>query len=542
MAGLRIIGSGVLFAVGWLGLALPAIGLTAGTTSPPPIADVAVPATAHREQIGRLTHVHLTGTPEELGAAHGRLLLEPTQALEGDLIATFIDRVPGFPARHLLLGLVGINNRTLPGFFTTPELQELAAQAQMPDPTADHWRCLGVPFQRAVQYHALHDVSQYLIDNPLVRPIQVGCSAFAVGQARTRDGHLIAGRLFDFEGGPRFDLDKVVFTVQPQDGLRFVHVAWAGMTGAVTGLNEAGLWVSINAAATKGMGFCGRPIVMAVREILQHCHTIDEAVTVLRRTPVFVSDGVLVVSRSENRAAVIEIGPTGLAVRPWQDDLVISTNHFLDPAWANDSTNTQRITAGTTNVRYARLETLLTAAPLDPATAVAILRDRRGPGGVDVGFNNRSTINAWIGAHLAVADVTRGILWVSEPRHGLGAMRAFTVDGPLPAEDLPADAELARCENDLPRWLAAAAELRELLPTRAAHADRCAELAEELLRLNPRSFESHWLAGLAATDPAQRQSQLEQALALHPAYPADAKAIHRSLAGATATAEATTGP
>ena len=135
----------------------------------------------------------------------------------------------------------------------------------------------------------------------------------------------------------------------------------------------------------------------------------------------------------------------------------------------------------------------------------------------------------WIGAHLAVADLERGILWVSEPRHGLGIMRAFTLDGPLGGDDLPADAALARCEKDLATWLALRDEVRQLL--KAGDQARLPALVATLLALNPANFESHWLAGLAATDTQVRADHLRQALALQPAYPEDAELIRKSLAG-----------
>ena len=538
-------GLSVLATAGVL-IALPAVGLCLGMPREPVVPPIArrpapqhegnrlVTANGYRESVGQIQHIHLSGSAAELGAAQGALVPDLVAGLEGDLVGTFIERVPFFAARHLILGLVGVNNRTLVDHLTIPEQTEILAEVRSADPRLDPWRALGEPWQRALHYHALHDVSQYLIDNPLVRPIQVGCSAFAVEDRHTHDGHLIVGRLFDFEGGPRFDLDKVVFTVAPSDGLRFVHIAWGGMTGGVTGFNEAGLWVSINAADTAGMRFCGRPIVMVVREILQHCRTIDEAVAVLARSDVFVSDGVLLASRPEHRAVVVEKGPTGQAVRAMEDGALRSTNHFLDPHWAGDAANNRRIARGTTNVRYARLGELLAAAPVDPARAVTILRDHRGAGDREVGFNNRSTINAWIGAHLAVCDLDRGIMWVSEPRHGLGMMRAFTLDGPLPAEDLPADPELERCQRDLPRWLAVRDELRGLLakhkPTDPVPST-VAPLLAELHALNPNSFETHWLAGLASTDPGERTRYLRAALALQPAYPEDAEAISAALGG-----------
>jgi hypothetical protein len=530
--------------LGWIGLlllfvAVPAVGFCFGTPPllrmppgwVPPILERqdggSRAGLGRRQQVGEITWVDLAGSPQELGAAHGMLMQERIAGLESDLVNTLIERVPSFPARHVLLGLVGLNNRSLPGHFLARELQEIRAATAAPDPTTDSWRILGPAYQRAVHYHALHDVSQYLIDNPLVRPIQVGCSAFAATAPRTTDGHMIVGRLFDFEGGPRFDLDKVVFTVRPANGLRFMHVAWSGMTGAVTGMNEAGLWVSINAADSAGLVFCGRPIVMVVREILQDCRTIDEAIAVLTRSQVFVSDGVLIASAKENRSVIAELGPTGLGIRPAHDGLVVLTNHFLAERWKGDVRNRLRMERGTTTVRMARLHELLEPGAITPERAVAVLRDRHGAGGRDVGFNNRSTINAWIGAHLAVADLTRGVMWVSEPRHGLGTMRAFTLDGPAPELDLPADPEWERCRVDLPRWQA----LRARLIAGITDPEERARCVAELLRLNPQGFESHWLAGLASTDPAARHAALTHALTLQPAYPEDAERIRTALSG-----------
>ncbi len=534
--------AGGMVTVAWLVLGLPAIGMLLGTRAPVALeprtqSTVIVSETAsgtvrtwddcRREPVGRITHVHLTGDPQHIGTAHGLLAGDLITALEGDMTTTFVDRVPSFAARHLILGLVSFNNRSLIQHFTADELLEISASTAAHGATWDSLRCLGPSFSRGMQYHALHDVSQYLIDNPLVRPIQVGCTAVAVGATRSANGHLLVGRLFDFEGGPRFDQDKVVFTVNPDHGLPFVHVCWGGMSGGVTGLNQAGLWVSINAAATAGQSFVGRPIVMVVRELLQYCHTIDEAVAVLQRAPVFVSDGVMLASRDEQRVVVVEKGPTGLAVRPWRDDVLVSTNHFLAPEWDSDVRNRERMQRGTTTTRMARVEELLARQAFhDPTSIATILRDHAGLHDRSVGFGNRSTINAWIGAHLVVADITDGILWVSEPWHGLGVMRPFNVQGPLAGPTIAASPELtllpAKIEHDALRM--------EVLAN--LHDPAAAVKTARMRELNPDGFEAAWLSGLTATDPVQRAAFLARALTLQPAYPADADAIRSALAHA----------
>jgi hypothetical protein len=226
----------LLLAASWLLFGLPALGLALAVRPPPPIRPAAaalrtvgdrlVLGGCWRERVGRLIHVHLAGRTEDFGYAEGLLVGDRVAAIEGDMMAVFVQRVPSFLARHLLLGFVNANDRALETWFHPEELLEIAAITGGHRELHDAYLAMSPSFARGLQYHALHDISQYLIDNPLVHPPQVGCTAVAAAGPHTVDGHLLVGRLFDFEGGRRFDLDKVVYTVAPQGGHRFLSVAW----------------------------------------------------------------------------------------------------------------------------------------------------------------------------------------------------------------------------------------------------------------------------------------------------------------------------
>src|SRR5205814_857202 len=101
---------------------------------------------------------------------------------------------------------------------------------------------------------AIHDVAHMLIDSPFVHghydELRAGCSAFAASASATSDGHVLLARNFDFEAGRVFDEEKVVLVVEPRDGIPFVHVAWSGMVGAVSGLNREGIACALNASAS----------------------------------------------------------------------------------------------------------------------------------------------------------------------------------------------------------------------------------------------------------------------------------------------------
>lgn len=479
-----------------------------------------------RERIGGITHIHLEGSPAEVGFYQGALVGDSIARIETEMMGVFVERVPHFFIRHLVLGFVNWNNRALDSYFRPEELTEIAAITEGHRRYHDPYAAVSPSYTRGLQYHALHDISQYLIDNPLIHPPQVGCTAVATIGKRSHDDHVLIGRLFDFEGGSCFDRDKVVYTVRVDGGIPFVSVAWGGMAGAVTGLNDAGLWVSINAAATDGQAFVGRPIVMTVRRILERCRTIDEAIAEVRDNPVFVSNGVLLASGPENRVVVAEVGPRGFGARPMTADALVLTNHFLSDAWKSDKANASRIEHGTTTKRMRRAETLLARQERhSPESLLHLLRDRRGIDDTDVGFGNRGTINGWIGAHLVVADVTRKVLWVGEPWHGLGRAMAFGIDGPVADAALPASPDLAEHERNSSDYLRLERQVIALLA--AKRTVDALPLAEQLVVLNPRFFNAHLLLARATSDPTKRRHHLEQALALQPGYPEDEAAIRR---------------
>ena len=56
------------------------------------------------------------------------------------------------------------------------------------------------------------------------------------------------GRNFDFSASERFAENQLVCFIRPDSGYRFVMIGWAGMCGALSGMNEKGLTVTINAA------------------------------------------------------------------------------------------------------------------------------------------------------------------------------------------------------------------------------------------------------------------------------------------------------
>ena len=151
------------------------------------------------------------------------------------------------------------------------------------------------------------------------------------------------------------------------------------------------------------------------------------------------------------------------------------------------------------------------------------------PGDADVGFGNRSTINAWIGAHLVVADPAARLVYVCEPHHGLGRAMVIGIDGPVDLAPLPA------AEDDLALHAQAAApfdaglkRMRDLIEQGDLATARQEFTA--LQALNPNHFSVYEIAAHLASDPKTRREHLQRALDLAPAYPADEARIRAALA------------
>lgn len=267
---------------------------------------------------------------------------------------------------------------------------------------------IGTPYERQLNYHAAHDIGHTMQDYMLV-----GCSSFAVWNEYSADSSLAIGRNFDFYMGDKFAHNKLITICKPDTGYKFVSVGWPAMIGVLSGMNEEGLTVTINAAKSSIPTSAKTPISLLTREILQYASTIDEAYAIAQKRALFVSESILVGSAKDGRAAIIEKSPkkTGLFT---SDGKVICTNHFQSDEFKDDKKNIENIATTDTRYRYQRLEELLSKEnPIDEHKVAAILRNRMGINNVDVGLSNEMAINQFIAHHSVVFKPEERIMWVS---------------------------------------------------------------------------------------------------------------------------------
>jgi len=488
-----------------------------------------------------LWEIHLRGTPEDIGYAAGKLGGPVDLRIENEMLDQLDQLLPQEWSRYLVLRAVGLNMLDLPR-FTPPELQrEIFAETR---DYADPHSYLAPAYPRILSYHALHDISQMLIDNPLIVSQSFACTGVISTPAFSGDNHLWLARNFDFEGGESFARQKSITFYHPAStaDIPFASVAWPGLSGTVTGMNRERLALFINAAATKDFRRIGTPTILMARQVLQHARTIDEALAIIRPTPVFVSDIIVLADGKTGRSVIVEKNPVDTAV--WDvDRRAVVANHLVSDRFGVDPVNQERIRDGTTLMRHDRAAELLARLEnhVTPESLVALLRDKQALGDRDIGLGNRNAIDGLIACHGVVMDVTAGKMWVSDWPHVEGPFIPFDVmtllDDHAPQTQssslavIPADPMLTdgRYKNFLTS-LSHARHSAAFLQSGNFPAAQTA--ANQAIALNPRYYLGHELLGRAQLATGNRAAAIEsftRALSLDPPYAARRTALQEML-------------
>ena len=513
-------------AIGWV--------LRQSTARPPPLpADMTILTLKPETRDGKvwlgkswagqregLPVVFLKGSPFEMGYAHGRLLQEKMHTLENEFLKMLRGYVPQDWKLQLLKNYVIYRNRHLTEHVPLNYRMEIYGTTLG---CTDIHPEQGDYYNRMLNYHAAHDVSYMMIDNPLVS--RAGCTSFGAWGGTTENGHLITGRNFDWEAAEVFSRDRVVVMCEPDEGIPFISLSWAGMAGVVSGMNRAGIAVTLNGAPSSLPGETATPAAIVAREILQRARSLGEALEILRGAKVFVSTLWLVGSRTDGRFVVVEKTPETTSVREPEGDSIVCANHFLTPELRANARNQSYTTDSTSTSRHTRMQELLqqSRGRLGAPLASELLRDRRLPGGVFSGNGHRGALNALIATHATVMDLTDGIFWAASPPHQIGKFVAFDLadfSRELPARTLAADSSLATGEHERARK-AKESLVEGRRAMQRGKMEAALKLAETAESLNPGYYQNAALRGrallaLGRSDEARKAFEL--ALAAHPAF------------------------
>ena len=370
-----------------------------------------------------LWELYVEGDALERGLTTGALTDSLLKKQEHVFFSKINELVPSQFKQRLLRGFLKWYNRKL--YLNVPEEYKTEIYG-ISEYTSHYYDHIAPRYLRSLYLHGAHDIGHALQDLALV-----GCSSFAVWNEKSEDGSLILGRNFDFYAGDDFAKDKIVAFVNPREGYPFMMVTWAGMIGAVSGMNNEGLTVTINAGKSKIPLIAKTPISIVTREILQYATTIDEAIAIAKSKKVFVSESIMVASAKDKKVVLIEVAPQNFGVYEVENNSnqLICSNHFQSDPLKNDERNLDQIANSHSKYRFDRMEELLTENPkVNAQLAASILRNREGLNNAAIGFGNEKALNQLLAHHGIIFKPEQRLVWVSSNPYQLGEMVCYDLN------------------------------------------------------------------------------------------------------------------
>ncbi len=384
--------------------------------------------------------LRISGNPYELGYKKGFLTQQLYQNQEKIFFGKVAEMIPNPSKQNKLLYFLKWYNRNILSAIPTDLKQELYALSLF---GSDEFNDIGTKFERNLLLHSSHDIGHAMQDLMLV-----GCSSIALWNNFTEDGNLLIGRNFDFYVNDEFAQNKIVEFISPKNGYKYASVTWPGMVGVVSGMNEKGLTITLNAGKSDIPMRGKTPVSIVARSILQHAETIDEAVEIAEKFEVFVSESFLIGSAKDNKAVVIEMSPKRMDVYETNNGKLICTNHFQSNGYKTDKRNKEYIEESHSYYRLEKLdESFQTEKKYKVIDVLKVLRDISGLQNEDLGLGNEKALNQLMAHHGVIFKPAELKMWVSNNPYQLGAFDAYDLNTifkskelkPVKSHELPKD-------------------------------------------------------------------------------------------------------
>lgn len=201
----------------------------------------------------------LTGSPEEVGLAHGELLKAEARRCIDSVLYTFGTAQTIRTGRWFRNDLEAAYKRLSPHI---PERHKRETRAMA----------------------AALDLDPKTVEALNVFPELFHCSGFAVFGKATADGKLYHGRVLDYMTTIGLQDSATTFIVNVDGQIPFANVGYAGFIGSVSGMNTEA--ISLGEMGGKGEGqWDGVPMATLMRRALEECSTLDEVMDLWKNSP-----------------------------------------------------------------------------------------------------------------------------------------------------------------------------------------------------------------------------------------------------------------
>jgi hypothetical protein len=351
--------------------------LSALAEAPPAVPTAAAIPAGHKAMAHGYQIVWLQGTPYEMGYQHGQLLHEQLKKAH--------DTIQWHPLLRLMLAVAQAKGLTaLARENCYPEMRQeidgfLAATKDI-GWTMDE--CLALNFGDMI----VEFIRNGTPEAEKLEKITPGCSQFVAGGTATKDGRLYHGRLLDWDKIDFVVDNPTIFVRQPTGGIAHATIGFPGNLSPYSGINEAGLSTASNEADPfdhRTDRRQGHSHVQMQSQILSHCHSLAEARALIKGEQHMTCEIFTITDGNTGEASVFEMAPGHVGERKLTDGILYATNHFVAPETA--PLDKEPVAPGSRK-RFDRLGQLVTPGlpesqygQLDPASMVAIMRDRKDP-------------------------------------------------------------------------------------------------------------------------------------------------------------------
>ena len=199
------------------------------------------------------------GTPEQMGAAQGRLLREPIRRLIARVVYG--------------MGAADSMNSGVWWFDRTAEIERRTGPHLPPRFVAE---CDAMALAAGLSTRDARSGNLF--------PERFHCSGVALRGKATADGRILHARVLDYMRDIGLQDCACVTVFMPAGRNAWISAGYAGFLGTVTAMNERGL--AIGEMGGRGEGhWDGVPMSFLLRDIMERAATVDEALKILQDSP-----------------------------------------------------------------------------------------------------------------------------------------------------------------------------------------------------------------------------------------------------------------
>jgi hypothetical protein len=232
----------------------------------------------------------VSGSPEEMGTAHGTLLGDQTR----------------FMAERTLY-LMGAADSVGTGVWFFDRMQEILERVGPHVPERFVRECDALSRAAGISQRDGRYANLF--------PERFHCSGVAVRGTATKDGRVLHARVLDYIRDINLQSGAAVQVFIPDGGNAWMSLGYAGFIGTVTCMNEKGL--AIGEMGGRGEGdWDGVPMSLLLRDIMERASNVEEALEIFRKGPRTCEYYYVLSDKSRNMAAVAADAKQITVLRP----------------------------------------------------------------------------------------------------------------------------------------------------------------------------------------------------------------------------------